>query len=241
MAGGITTLPLTRAACILQYLSITARGHTCSRAGGRGASKGTLMGSSQVWGTRVYPYPLGAGVCETKSKNGRSTPETLVSGVAPANQTKERAKKEKFMNFAHFCEFWCFSLGKQARFTSNFCSAMPPGKVHELAFLWFGLSGRLLILFLGFSVLKGRLRPWSQTMVSEGARPWGRGRSGDCDKYGEHPGDHNHQDFLKSAAIQMGGVLQYKWDSNHGGRKQARNHSAAEITGFSLGRPQTNR
>ena len=21
------------------------------------------------------------------------------------------------MNFAHFCEFWCFSLGKQARFT----------------------------------------------------------------------------------------------------------------------------
>ena len=36
-------------------------------------------------------------------------------------------------------------------------------------------------LFLGFSVLRGGLRPWSQTMVSEGARPWGRGRSGDCD------------------------------------------------------------
>ena len=35
-------------------------------------------------------------------------------------------------------------------------------------------------LFLGFSVLRGGLRPWSQTMVSEGARPWGRGRSGDC-------------------------------------------------------------
>ena len=29
-------------------------------------------------------------------------------------------------------------------------------------------------LFLGFSVLGGGLRPWSQTMVSEGARPWGR-------------------------------------------------------------------
>ena len=27
---------------------------------------------------------------------------------------------------------------------------------------------------------------------------------------GEHPGDHNHQDFLKSTAIQMGGVLRYK-------------------------------
>ena len=48
------------------------------------------------------------------------------------------------MNFAHFCEFWCFSFGKQARFTLNFCSGMAPGKVHELAFLWFGLPGRLL-------------------------------------------------------------------------------------------------
>ena len=36
-------------------------------------------------------------------------------------------------------------------------------------------------LFLGFSVLRGGLRPWSQTMVSQGARPWGRGRSGDRD------------------------------------------------------------
>ena len=36
-------------------------------------------------------------------------------------------------------------------------------------------------LFLGFSVLGGGLRPWSQTIVSEGARPWGRGRSGDCE------------------------------------------------------------
>ena len=30
-------------------------------------------------------------------------------------------------------------------------------------------------------MLRGGLRPWSQTMVSEGARPWGRGRSGDCE------------------------------------------------------------
>ena len=34
-------------------------------------------------------------------------------------------------------------------------------------------------LSLGFSVLGGGSRPWSQAMVSEGARPWGRGRSGD--------------------------------------------------------------
>ena len=50
------------------------------------------------------------------------------------------------MNFAHFCEFWCFSLGKQARFTLNFCSGMPLQKIHELTFLWFGLPGPLLIL-----------------------------------------------------------------------------------------------
>ena len=30
---------------------------------------------------------------------------------------------------------------------------------------------------IGFAVLGGGLRPWSQTMASEGARPWGRGRS----------------------------------------------------------------
>ena len=45
-------------------------------------------------------------------------------------------------------------------------------------------------LFLGFSMLRGGLRPWSQTMVSEGARPWGRGRSGDFQNCGvERP--HN--------------------------------------------------
>ena len=52
------------------------------------------------------------------------------------------------MNFTHFCEFWCFSLGKQARFTLNVCSGMPLRKVHEPTFLWFGLPGPLLILLI---------------------------------------------------------------------------------------------
>ena len=30
---------------------------------------------------------------------------------------------------------------------------------------------------------------------------------------GEHSRDHNHQDFPQSIAIQMGGVLQYKWEA----------------------------
>ena len=50
----------------------------------------------------------------------------------PGKPNQRKGQNEKFMNFAHFCEFWCFSLGKQARFTLNFCSGMPPGKVHEL-------------------------------------------------------------------------------------------------------------
>ena len=63
----------------------------------------------------------------------------------PGKPNQRKGQNEKFMNFAHFCEFWCVSLGKQARFTLNFCSGTPLRKVHELAFLWFGLPGPLLI------------------------------------------------------------------------------------------------
>ena len=56
----------------------------------------------------------------------------------PSKPNQRKGQNEKFMNFAHFCEFWCFSLGKQARFTLNFCSGTPLRKVHELTFLvWF--------------------------------------------------------------------------------------------------------
>ena len=56
----------------------------------------------------------------------------------PGKPNQRKGQNEKFMNFAHFCEFWCFSLGKQERFTLNFCSGMPLRKVHELTFLvWF--------------------------------------------------------------------------------------------------------
>ena len=62
----------------------------------------------------------------------------------PGKPNQRKGQNEKFMNFAHFCEFWCFSLGKQARFTLNCCSGMPLRKVHELTSLWFGLPGPLL-------------------------------------------------------------------------------------------------
>ena len=36
----------------------------------------------------------------------------------PGKPNQRKGQNEKFMNFAHFCEFCCFSLGKQARFTN---------------------------------------------------------------------------------------------------------------------------
>ena len=69
---------------------------------------------------------------------------TLKSGVAPANQTKE-GPKGKVHEFRTFLWILVFFLRKQARFTLNFSSGMPPWKVHELTFLWFGLPGLLLM------------------------------------------------------------------------------------------------
>ena len=71
--------------------------------------------------------------------------ETIIRS-RPSKPNQRKGQNEKFMNFAHFCEFWCFSLRKQARFTLNFCSGMPLRKVHEVTFLWFGLPRPLLIL-----------------------------------------------------------------------------------------------
>ena len=141
--------------------------------------------------------------------------DSVLSGVAPANQTKERGKTKSswispnFVNSgvlaerqsiaqkgvrsidarnskpwngsnaaqtsvrapglsADECEHpfvwyfgagWCFSLGKQARFTLNFCSGMPLRKVHELAFLGFGLPGPLLILASDCRAQFGRPSP----------------------------------------------------------------------------------
>ena len=67
---------------------------------------------------------------------GQACPKIIRSRPGKPNQRK--GQNEKFMNFAHFCEFWCFSL---AIHISNFCSGMPLRKVHELTFfLWFGLQ-----------------------------------------------------------------------------------------------------
>ena len=92
----------------------------------------------------------------------------------PGKPNQRKGQNEKFMNFAHFCEFWCFSLGKQARFTLNFCSGTPLRKVHELTFLWFGLPRPLLTVggqvFRNESfpslVIRPRYPPYRETGVA---------------------------------------------------------------------------
>ena len=92
----------------------------------------------------------------------------LQSGVTPANQTKERPIRKPVREFGCFCEFGGFFLEKTRRIHKNQCSSRIWGvfvnspclfqEKHseftktpqicepacELAFLWFGLPGRLL-------------------------------------------------------------------------------------------------
>ena len=44
---------------------------------------------------------------------------------SPRQTKPKKVPSRKVHEFRPFCEFWSFSLGKQARFTLNFCSGMP--------------------------------------------------------------------------------------------------------------------
>ena len=81
-------------------------------------------------------------------QNREKVPVKNLIRSRPGKPNQRKGQNAKFMNFAHFCEFWCFSLGKQARFTYRTFvpESPPPRKVHELAFPWFGLPGPLLNL-----------------------------------------------------------------------------------------------
>ena len=87
---------------------------------------------------------ISVGISQRNGLRGGGAKRAEVRGVAPANQTKKRARTRSSWISPIFVNSGVFSLGKPARFTSNFCSCLPPGKVHELAFLWFGLPGWLL-------------------------------------------------------------------------------------------------
>ena len=133
------------------------------------------------------PLPLGRGVCETKSKKGLS--------------------RHTWWTFRYFLFFFCSGRGKGEFEAGKgggdrFLLKIPGGGVFSGQegprgreglrrigeFFW---GGGAKYFFsgpkcppstetppcIGFTVFGGGLRPWSQTMVSERARPWGRGRS----------------------------------------------------------------
>ena len=84
---------------------------------------------------------------ETQSSHRAALASINFRRSGPGKPNQRKGQNEKFMNFAHFVTSGVFSLGKQARFTLNFCSGMPLRKVHELTFLWFGLPGPLLTIY----------------------------------------------------------------------------------------------
>ena len=120
------------------------------------------------------------------------------SGVAPANQTKERAETKNSYEFRPF--LWIlvfFFLRKTSTIhISNFCSGMPLRKVHEPTFLWFGLPGPRLRNWE--VVLTGQ--SFSQRCVTSYWCPWGLGSGwgGWCRWFAYGPPFFVHPFFLFS-------------------------------------------
>ena len=84
------------------------------------------------------------GDCEISSKLERTCRQIWVQESCPGKlkPNKGTITKSSSKFEAHFCEFWCFSLGKQARFTSNFCSGFSPREKFMNFGLFFGLVCR---------------------------------------------------------------------------------------------------
>ena len=106
--------------------------------------------------------PLGRGVCETKSQKRAFGSLQRISPLRACSVQLCGGSMQK-----SFWIEWCWR------------------RVSPQDHAWFDLSSQCLPTgsrhrkpsCIGFTVRGGGLRPWSQTMVSEWARPWGRGRS----------------------------------------------------------------
>ena len=153
--GHIDTYPnrfgyVSRRACV-----VFGRGSKEGRRGGHTRAGRVLArrrggGAKYFFGGGISSHQVNTCICEgcvQVHPLGESFLLTVRLRSRPGKPNQRKGQNEKFIKFAHFCEFWCFSLGKQARFTLNFCSGMPLQKIHELTFLWFGLPGPLLIDF----------------------------------------------------------------------------------------------
>ena len=125
-----------------------------------------------LWETDFYPVPVPGGTL--LSLWGCQTPvQYWIKIVHPRVQKILSCTGAGVWRKAPRASPDCSSVLQQLRVYLGAGSARPNPKM--------GAPDPEAPLFLEFSVLRGALRPWSQTKVSEGARPWGRGRSGDCE------------------------------------------------------------
>ena len=77
----------------------------------------------------------------------------------PGTPNQRKGQKQKVHEFHPFLWILVFFFGKTSTIHIELCSGMPRQKVHELAFLWFGLPGwlltknaeRLLLKYLTFT------------------------------------------------------------------------------------------
>ena len=110
-----------------------------------------------------FGHPLSAGVIALFSCAKSMSESSLLSGVAPANQTK----KGQFMNFSQgrsgtkvqFVNRACFPKEKhQNSHTKKWAKFM---NFSFWPFLWFGLPGRLLFFWMGPEIFwKGVFSGW---------------------------------------------------------------------------------
>ena len=69
-----------------------------------------------LWGSVQGSWPTPQNESKTSQKQDSASQKSpFFFRSRPGKPNQRKGQNEKFMNFAHFREFWCFSLGKQAR------------------------------------------------------------------------------------------------------------------------------
>ena len=98
----------------------------------------------------------------------------------PGKPNQRKGQKRKVHEFHPFLWILVFFLSKTSTIhILNFCSGMPPGKVHELAFLWFGLPVWLLMQsgssnheLCDFKIAATRVAAFTQTPSTPTNNTW---------------------------------------------------------------------
>ena len=96
----------------------------------------------------------------------------------PGKPNQRKGQNKKFMNFAHFCEFCCFFLGKTSTIHIELLFRNAPGKSSrtDLSLVWFAGATPEFMCFSGLSPAKlsVRIRSGGRSFREGGGQ---RGRS----------------------------------------------------------------